>query len=140
MIHINLANGELKCGEWIFSPVTKLSVLKDTLGPIEMEPWVSNQKWVSYRLNRNREFVCVVQFYDDILYLVDIYPKVSDDRYTGRLHVDRVEVLLLLKELGGENTYPWGSVSLFNDVKGGFKSAGVTYKQSVLEGVQNFNQ
>lgn len=140
MINLNLTNGELKCGKWILSPTTKLSVLKDTLDPTEMELWVSNQKWISYRLNRNREFVCVLQFYDNVLYLVDIYPKVSDDRYTRRLHVDRAEVLLLLKELGGENIYPWGSVSLFNDVKGGFRSVGVTYKQSVLESVWNLNQ
>jgi hypothetical protein len=117
MISIDLKVGELKLDYYSFSPRTDIKLLQRVLSPSELEIWSANDDWNSFRFFYN-DLIVILFFKNELLKIIELYPTDSKSS---------LSVKKIIKKLGGEESYHWGSIEFNEDKKGGYESALIKY-------------
>jgi hypothetical protein len=114
---MDLIEGELKLGEYSFSSITTIDLLKAAIFPFELEPWSSNDNWNSFRIFYD-DLIVILFFKSNFLKVIEIY-KTDVKNSLG--------VSGVIEKIGGEGRYLWGSIELNQDIKGGYESVLIKY-------------
>lgn len=121
MIQLNINNGLFQFEKWVVSAKDQIYVLKSKFSSENLELWIDNNEWVTYRLDISDKFILMFRFFEESIYSIEIYPK-SPTFY------DRKKIIKeILDDLGGTNKYFWGNVELNVDHKAGYESILINY-------------
>lgn len=121
MISLEISEGILQIGNQKFSPSIGRSEMKKGLLAPQIEPYVLNDPWESYKLTVSQHYTIILFFYYENLKSIQVYPK-NKAGYVGEDELNRT-----LIQLGGEYNYSWGKVELSIDVKSGNNSIIISY-------------
>ena len=123
MIKLNTDNGSLQFGECtIISSETIIDDLKEELSNNNLELWISNGGWITYKLEVSEKFILMFRFLNDSIHSVEIYYKSTDDNRKKGLNKT-------LEDIGGSNKYSWGGVELNIDRKADYESILINYSK-----------
>lgn len=124
MIKLNTDNGSLQFEKHtIIKSKTHIDNLKGEILNGNLELWISNGEWITYKLEISEKFILIFRFLNELIYSVEIYYKSTDDN-------DRKKGLnKTLEDIGGSNEYTWGNVELNVDHKAGYQSILINYSK-----------
>ena len=113
MIKLNIYNGNIILDSYSFSFKSNSNELKSMFLK-DLLLWVVNDEYETYKLIYSENLIVLFHFFKDNLYSIELY---SNDNSSENI----------LKTIGGEKKYNWGSVFLNIDIKAGYKSVIVQY-------------
>lgn len=125
---LNLSNGDLLIDDIIFNSklnIDKVSQIKQE--SIQIIPYVENKSLIIPNME-NGEYSLILMFEEKILKSISI--GLGEKYNFPSFVITKQEKDILskhLKEIGGQNMYPWGNVGLFEDLKGGIISIVINY-------------
>lgn len=114
--HFNFENYSIKPSDNIQNIMDKLKISKN-----DLELWIENKGWVTYRLD-GEEYILLLKFFNDNLKTIEVYVK----KYSHQPH-NRNKLMMLLDNIGGENIYSWGKIKLNKDIKANYESLLINY-------------
>ena len=121
MMKLNINNGLFQFGKWVITAKEQIHDLKSKFLSENLELWIDNDEWITYRLDISDKFILMIRFFNELIYSIEIYPKNAIDG-------DRKKVLNeILEKLGGKNKYSWGNVELNIDHKASYESILINY-------------
>lgn len=115
-MNLNNQNGTFEIGGFIIKPSDKVTDIKNVFINENLELWIENSEWITYRLQVANKFILLLKFFNDYLKTIEIYLRKYPEKQ------NKHEIQNLLKKLGGESTYIWGNVELNIDIKAGYES------------------
>lgn len=115
-MNLNKNNGFIEFGDYLIKPSYKIRDLKSQFSNENLELWMENDKWITYRLKTLMNVILLIRFFDDDLKTIEIYLTEESVVQTEDPLKD------LFNYLGGECKYMWGNVELNKDVRAGYES------------------
>lgn len=116
MMNLNKNNGNFGFGEYLIKPLCQIQDLKNEFANENLELWIENNEWITYRLEFREKFILLISFFNDNLKTIEIYLTCQPGKNVRNRLQD------LLGCIGGENKYSWGNVELNEDIKAGYAS------------------